>query len=89
LFVIAALAALYQAAAFVLPASAFNGAALASQVGAAISASQALEMRTRICDLTGKRANRKARVVTFSHTRNHKVQEVNLQEKRIFWTEGK
>jgi hypothetical protein len=30
-------------------------------------------MRTRNCDLTGKSANRKARVVTFSHTRIHKV----------------
>jgi hypothetical protein len=32
-------------------------------------------MRTRNCDLTGKTANRKARVVTFSHTRNHKVRD--------------
>ncbi|CAM9760555.1 unnamed protein product [Chrysoparadoxa australica] len=48
------------------------------------SASSTTVMRTRVCDLLGKRANRKARVVTFSHTRNHKVQEVNLQRKRIF-----
>ena len=41
-------------------------------------------MRTRVCDLLGKRANRKARVVTFSHTRNHKVQHVNLQWKRYY-----
>jgi len=39
-------------------------------------------MRTRVCDLLGKKANRKARVVTFSHKRIHKVQEVNLQWKR-------
>jgi len=41
-------------------------------------------MRTRVCDLLGKRANRQARVVTFSHKRNKKVQAVNLQKKRYF-----
>jgi large subunit ribosomal protein L28 len=43
-----------------------------------------MEMRTRICDLLGKRANSKARVVTFSHKRIHKVQNVNLQWKRFY-----
>lgn len=43
-----------------------------------------MTMRTRECDLLGKRANRQARVVTFSHKRNKKVQEVNLQTKRFF-----
>ena len=43
-----------------------------------------MEMRTRSCDLLGKTANRKARVVTFSHKRIHKVQEVNLQWKRFY-----
>lgn len=46
------------------------------------------EMRFRVCDLTGKRRNAKARTVTFSHTRNHKVQKVNLQWKRMWWEEG-
>jgi len=41
-------------------------------------------MRARECDLLGKKANRKARVITFSHIRNHKVQHVNLQWKRFF-----
>ena len=43
-----------------------------------------MEMRARECDLLGKKANRKARVVTFSHRRIHKVQHVNLQTKRFF-----
>mmetsp|Transcript_17444 Transcript_17444/g.25629 ORF Transcript_17444/g.25629 Transcript_17444/m.25629 type:complete len:125 (+) Transcript_17444:103-477(+) len=43
-----------------------------------------MSMRTRSCDLLGKTANRKARVVTFSHKRIHKVQEVNLQWKKYF-----
>jgi large subunit ribosomal protein L28 len=41
-------------------------------------------MRARECDLLGKTANRQARVVTFSHKRIKKVQEVNLQWKRFF-----
>jgi large subunit ribosomal protein L28 len=41
-------------------------------------------MRARECDLLGKSANRQARVVTFSHRRIKKVQEVNLQWKRFF-----
>lgn len=43
-----------------------------------------MEMRARTCDLLGKEANRKARVVTFSHKRIKKVQQVNLQWKRYF-----
>jgi large subunit ribosomal protein L28 len=43
-----------------------------------------MEMRTRICDLLGKKANRQARVVTFSHKRIKKVQEVNLQWKKFY-----
>jgi len=42
----------------------------------------------RVCDLTGKRRNAKAMTVTFSHTRNHKVQKVNLQDRRLWWPEG-
>ncbi|CAM9255166.1 unnamed protein product [Ascophyllum nodosum] len=45
-------------------------------------------MRSRQCDLLGKTPNRKARVVTFSHKRIHKVQHVNLQKRRLFWEEG-
>jgi large subunit ribosomal protein L28 len=41
-------------------------------------------MRERACDLLGKTANRKARVITFSHHRVHKVQQVNLHWKRFF-----
>ena len=43
-----------------------------------------MTMRARVCDLLGKRPNRQARVVTFSHVRNKKVQHVNLQWKRYF-----
>lgn len=41
-------------------------------------------MRARVCDLLGKSPNRQARVVTFSHRRIKKVQQVNLQWKRFF-----
>ena len=41
-------------------------------------------MRARTCDLLGKKPNRQARVVTFSHKRIKKVQHVNLQWKRFF-----
>ena len=43
-----------------------------------------MEMRARICDLLGKTPNRQARVVTFSHKRIKKVQEINLQWKRFY-----
>jgi large subunit ribosomal protein L28 len=43
-----------------------------------------LVMRARVCDLLGKKPNRQARVVTFSHRRIKKVQAVNLQWKRFF-----
>jgi large subunit ribosomal protein L28 len=43
-----------------------------------------MEMRARVCDLLGKKPNRQARVVTFSHRRIKKVQQVNLQWKRYF-----
>eukprot|EP00887_Chlorella_sp_A99_P006156 scaffold22.g6156.t1 len=42
---------------------------------------------SRVCDLTGKRANN-AYVVTFSHKRNKKLQQANLQYKKIYWPEG-
>lgn len=39
----------------------------------ATSPTSSLQMRARNCDLLGKKPNRKARVVTFSHKRIHKV----------------
>jgi large subunit ribosomal protein L28 len=41
----------------------------------------------RVCDLTGRRANNGYNV-TFSHIRNKKMQQVNLQYKRVYWPEG-
>mmetsp|Transcript_1967 Transcript_1967/g.3579 ORF Transcript_1967/g.3579 Transcript_1967/m.3579 type:complete len:118 (+) Transcript_1967:203-556(+) len=49
-----------------------------------VSNGSGMTMRARECDLLGKRPNRQARVVTFSHTRNKKVQHVNLQTKKFF-----
>ena len=43
---------------------------------------------SRRCDLTGKKANN-AYAVSHSHRRNKKLQEANLQEKRIWWEQGK
>ena len=71
----------------VATATAFTGTPLniaRSSPASRSSSRSTLEMRTRTCDLLGKTANRKARVVTFSHKRIHKVQQVNLQWKRFF-----
>jgi large subunit ribosomal protein L28 len=43
---------------------------------------------SRICQLTGKKANN-AFAVSHSHRRTKKLQGVNLQWKRIWWPEGK
>ncbi len=43
---------------------------------------------TRRCELTGKQANN-AYAISHSHRRTKKLQEANLQEKRIWWPEGK
>lgn len=43
---------------------------------------------SRKCQLTGKKANN-AYAVSHSHRRNKKLQEVNLQEKRVWWSQGK
>merc|ERR1719235_441291 len=40
------------------------------------------------CALLGTKANRKARKVSFSNKRAHKVQHVNLNWKRFWWEEG-
>lgn len=41
----------------------------------------------RKCQLTGKKANN-AFAISHSHRRTKKVQEANLQWKRIWWPEG-
>jgi large subunit ribosomal protein L28 len=43
---------------------------------------------SRVCQLTGKKANN-AYAVSHSHIRTKKLQEVNLQWKRVWWAEGK
>jgi large subunit ribosomal protein L28 len=42
---------------------------------------------SRKCELTGKKANN-AFAISHSHRRTKKLQEVNLQEKRIWWSQG-
>ncbi|MFB8791394.1 MAG: 50S ribosomal protein L28 [Potamolinea sp.] len=42
---------------------------------------------SRICQLTGKKANN-AYAVSHSHRRTKKLQEVNLQWKRVWWPQG-
>ena len=42
---------------------------------------------SRKCQLTGKKANN-AMSVSHSHRRTHRLQEVNLQDKRIWWPQG-
>lgn len=42
---------------------------------------------SRKCQLTGKKANN-AFAVSHSHRRTKKLQEVNLQWKRIWWPQG-
>ena len=54
------------------------------QQSAPRNGSSGMVMRARVCDLLGKRPNRQARVVTFSHKRNKKVQQVNLHTKKYF-----
>lgn len=41
----------------------------------------------RKCQLTGKQANN-AYAVSHSHRRTKKLQEANLQWKRVWWSEG-
>jgi large subunit ribosomal protein L28 len=42
----------------------------------------------KCCELTGKQANN-AYAVSHSHRRTKKVQEANLQVKRVWWATGK
>ena len=50
-------------------------------------AASRLPAASRVCELTGTRANN-GYVVTFSHKRNKKLQQANLQYKKLFWPEG-
>jgi large subunit ribosomal protein L28 len=43
---------------------------------------------SRVCQLTGKRANN-GMAVSHSQVRTKKLQQVNLQERRLWWAEGK
>lgn len=42
---------------------------------------------SRRCQLTGKKANN-GFTISHSHIRNHKLQQVNLQWKRVWWPQG-
>ncbi len=46
-----------------------------------------LKIMSRVCQLTGKKANN-AYAISHSHRRTKKLQEVNLQWKRVWWPEG-
>lgn len=43
---------------------------------------------SRRCELTGKKANN-AFAISHSHRRTKRLQQVNLQSKRIWWESGK
>ena len=45
------------------------------------------KIMSRVCQLTGKRANN-GMAVSHSHVRTKKLQQVNLQERRLWWAEG-
>jgi large subunit ribosomal protein L28 len=47
-----------------------------------------LVMRERKCDLTGARKNSKCMCVSKSNAHTHKVQNVNLQTRKLWWEEG-
>ena len=42
---------------------------------------------SRVCELTGARANN-GMAVSHSHIRTKKLQHVNLQKRRLWWQEG-
>ena len=42
---------------------------------------------SRVCELTGSRANN-GMAVSHSHIRTKKLQQVNLQKRRLWWQEG-
>ena len=43
---------------------------------------------SRVCELTGSKANN-GMAVSHSHIRTKKLQQVNLQKRRLWWEEGK
>ncbi len=43
---------------------------------------------SRVCDLSGTRANN-GMSVSHSHIRTKKLQQANLQQRRLWWEEGK
>lgn len=43
---------------------------------------------SRVCQLSGQSANN-GMAVSHSHVRTKKLQQVNLQERRLWWAEGK
>ena len=43
---------------------------------------------SRVCELTGGKANN-GMSVSHSHIRTKKLQQVNLQKRRLWWQEGK
>ena len=45
-------------------------------------------MRERKCDLSGTRRNSKCNSVSKSNAHTHKVQNVNLQTRKLWWEEG-
>jgi large subunit ribosomal protein L28 len=47
-----------------------------------------LVMRERKCDITGARQNSKAMSVSKSNVHTHRVQHVNLQNRKLWWAEG-
>ena len=42
---------------------------------------------SRVCQLTGTRANN-GMAVSHSHIRTKKLQQANLQQRRLWWAEG-
>ena len=42
---------------------------------------------SRVCELTGAKANN-GMAVSHSHIRTKKIQQVNLQKRRLWWQEG-
>ncbi|MBE9216422.1 50S ribosomal protein L28 [Plectonema cf. radiosum LEGE 06105] len=42
---------------------------------------------SRVCQLTGRKANN-GYAVSHSHRRTKKLQQANLQSKRVWWAEG-
>ena len=43
---------------------------------------------SRVCQLTGTRANN-GMAVSHSHIRTKKLQQANLQQRKLWWAEGK